>query len=229
MLLGLSSPTAYVNEPIAPGSIMSVYGTGLSKVPRAAREFPLPTSLGGTRVLLDGVAVPLFYVSPGLIQLQAPWNLTPGSLSWLQVEDGGVLSAPQPVVIVPAAPGLFALNGRGDGRATAVRPDTSYVVDPVHRGDVVRFYATGLGAVSSVQITGDAANGDWAALQLKTTPQVTIGGVTAEVVECGLAVGAPGLYQMDVRIPGGVGLGTDLPVSVVAEGTSSNIVTITVD
>src|SRR5438105_1294564 len=48
---------------VAPGSIVSVFGKSLASVETSAQSYPLPRSLAGVSVLINGVAAPLFYVS----------------------------------------------------------------------------------------------------------------------------------------------------------------------
>ncbi|MEO8130164.1 MAG: hypothetical protein ABI822_23880, partial [Bryobacteraceae bacterium] len=47
-----------------PGSLMRVTGDSMSTAEASAKSFPLPTDLGGIRVLVDGVAAPLISVKP---------------------------------------------------------------------------------------------------------------------------------------------------------------------
>src|SRR5438445_6850778 len=54
------------------GSIVSVFGTNLAADTETTSGASLPTQIGGTSVTVNGVAAPLFYVSPGQINLQVP-------------------------------------------------------------------------------------------------------------------------------------------------------------
>src|SRR5208283_1695147 len=62
---------------IAPGTIVSLMGTNLSAgtVKADTKQLTLPTELGGTQVYFNGIAAPLFMVSPTLINAQVPWEL----------------------------------------------------------------------------------------------------------------------------------------------------------
>ena len=45
--------------PLAPGAIISVFGSDLASGTGSAVSLPLPTSLGGAQAVINGVAVPL--------------------------------------------------------------------------------------------------------------------------------------------------------------------------
>jgi hypothetical protein len=66
----------------SPGSIATIFGTNLGAATAIAPGVPLPRQLGGTRVTWNGVAAPLFYVSPTQINFQVPSpdDTTPGCL-----------------------------------------------------------------------------------------------------------------------------------------------------
>lgn len=61
-------------------SIATIFGTNLASAPADARGASLPRQLAGTSVSVNGVAAPLFYVSPSQINFQLPSNgdTTPG-------------------------------------------------------------------------------------------------------------------------------------------------------
>jgi hypothetical protein len=56
----------------APGEIASIFGTNLAFMTLSAAGVPLRAMLGGTSVQVNGVAAPLFYVSPNQINFQVP-------------------------------------------------------------------------------------------------------------------------------------------------------------
>src|SRR5271166_4127375 len=66
---------------VAPGSLASIFGTNLASSEVQANNFPLPTSLGGASVVIQGAQVPLYYVNPTQINFQVPSSLTAGQVS----------------------------------------------------------------------------------------------------------------------------------------------------
>jgi hypothetical protein len=57
---------------IAPGALISIYGTNLAAGEGRAPATPLPASLNGTRVSINGMAAPLLFVSATQINAQTP-------------------------------------------------------------------------------------------------------------------------------------------------------------
>jgi uncharacterized protein (TIGR03437 family) len=103
---------------IAPGTVVSIFGEGLSFQTAAADPSAnsLPTTLGKTEVYFNGIRAPLFYVSPSQINTQLPWELLDTTSVNAYVRsvrgDGTVMyTTPVAVSIVPANPGLFAQPG----------------------------------------------------------------------------------------------------------------------
>src|SRR5438067_6870739 len=109
-------------QPIAPGSLITIFGTQLASRTAQADTIPLSTSLGGVTVTFVSdsktIAAPLLFVNPdpnSQINAQIPWDLVPaGSTSTVNVivKRDGVDSAPAPVTVGPFSPGIFASNGR---------------------------------------------------------------------------------------------------------------------
>src|SRR5262249_27078358 len=105
---------------IAPGTVVSITGTGLSSSTESAdmSQPSLPTTLAGTQVYFNGIRSPLFMVSPTMINGQIPWEVQDTSSINAYVRsvmaDGSIMTTtPVAVTIVPANPGLFAVPNTG--------------------------------------------------------------------------------------------------------------------
>jgi uncharacterized protein (TIGR03437 family) len=181
-----------------------------------------PTELACVAVEITGVRVPLFFVGPGQINAQAP-NFTPGQLADVKVilnpDTANQLVSPvMNVSAGPLAPALFTFNGRGSGNAAALDAtkgyaylaDTSVVPTGVSAapGDVISLYGTGFGPTNPAYLPGVFADPQAPLPRLTTSPvTVTFGnspGVTvsdSDIFYAGLAFDAPGLYQVNVRVP----------------------------
>ena len=78
----VTSSAAIVNlgndaSPIAPGSLISIYGSNLATGAAAAAQVPLPNMLSGVTVLINGILAPLLYVGPSQINAQVPFEARP--------------------------------------------------------------------------------------------------------------------------------------------------------
>jgi uncharacterized protein (TIGR03437 family) len=83
---------ASFRSPVAPGELISIFGTNLATGQSQAQTVPLPTILLSTMVYIDGTAVPLTYVSPGQINAQVPYDIPVNSAASVLVQVDGVNS-----------------------------------------------------------------------------------------------------------------------------------------
>lgn len=195
---------------IAPGSIISVFGTQLASVEEVAALNPLATVLGAGSVLIDDAHyAALFYSSAAQYNVQVPWDLAGEGSHRLQVRVGGVLSDPQSFELVPYSPALFSADGTGRGGAAAIIAGTASVAAPegafpgsrpVRPGEFLTLYGTGFGPVSNTPRNGAPGLAFPLSLTL-TQPTVRIQGEPVLVAYSGLAPGYVGLYQINVQIP----------------------------
>lgn len=186
----------------SPGSIFSIFGTRLASSAASSSSLPLPATLGETRVEIDGVAAPLYFVSPSQINAQAPAELSPGNRS-VVVRNGSSVSPAVSVSLLRASPGIFSRDSSGAGAGAILDAGTGApvsAVQPALPGQFVSVFATGLGAVSPLVASGQPAP---AAPVSRTTLAVsaTVRGVPAIVDFAGLAPGFAGLYQVNVLVP----------------------------
>ncbi len=118
---------------IAPGEIITVFGTGFDKT--------------NTQLTFDGAPATLFYTSATQINALAPASLTANSTTTISVVVDGAVVAGSAVPVVASAPGIFTVSG-GVGQAAANNQDGSLnsASNPAARGSVVSLYATGQGS-----------------------------------------------------------------------------------
>jgi uncharacterized protein (TIGR03437 family) len=207
---------------VAPGSIASVYGSGLAPSTATANAFPLPTTLGGASVSVNGVAAPLLYSSPSQINFQVPFEVS--GTATVSVTAGGLQTATKGVPLRNTAPGIFLLS---QGWAASINQDGSVnsADDAAAPASVIAVYATGLGAVNPSVATG--AQAPAVPLSLVTAlVTATVGVQPVPVVFAGLAPGYAGLYQVNLMVPQ---LATgNYPVQISVGGVASNIGTISI-
>jgi uncharacterized protein (TIGR03437 family) len=228
---GVVNAASYATT-IAPGSIAASFGSYLLSSPAQPQATPLPTTLSGLFMQFGGATrAPLFYVSGSQVNFQVPWEVAGQSQAPLTVTVDGQTSAPQTANIAPFSPGIFAINGQGTGQGAIL--DASYhMVDAsnaaIPGSTVLQIFCTGLGAVTNQPQTGFPAPASPPLAETRTTPAVTVGGVSANVLFSGLAPGFVGEYQVNALVPATVLAGTAVPVVVSIGGATSNTVTIAV-
>jgi uncharacterized protein (TIGR03437 family) len=194
---GIGAATGSGFRAVAPGSIISIYGQGLTGQTASAPDMPLPRELAGVRVSVNGTAAPLFFVSPGQINIQLPWD-TPLGTARLTV-DSAAGSFPQDFEVASRSPSLFA---KADGTASALNDD--YTVNgpdnPARINSTIFLYGTGGGAVGGGVGSGEASPGR-EVLLVETPVSATIGYMEVPVLYAGLAPGFVGVNQFNLRVP----------------------------
>ena len=216
---------------IAPGGIVTIFGTNLGAAPGqivTAQGAPWPNGIGGTTVLMGGFIIPTYRVlnlnGQEQLSVQAPFSLYGSNAVSVQVATAGGSSFAQ-VPVLAAQPGIFILDGASSG---ATHADGSIVTAarPAARGETVVLYLTGLGPTQPQPATGAAASStalSYAVFQ----PQVTMGGLNVTPAFAGLTPGYIGLYQVNVTVPLAAASGlADLTVQ--SNGVTSNIAKIAV-
>ncbi|HYL76136.1 MAG TPA: hypothetical protein VEU96_18145 [Bryobacteraceae bacterium] len=211
--------------PLAPGSLISIFGTNLAQGQASASTLPLPTNLAGSSIVMGGQQVPLVFASSGQVNAMVPYGLGVNTSQQVILSRGNSISVPQAVTLAPAAPGIFQIPGSTQG-IIVVGADVVDATHPVQAGGAVVIYCTGLGEVTPAVQTGSPAS--MTQLSYANAPvSVTIGGVTANVLFAGLTPGFVGLYQVNAVVPA-VTPGSQVPVVVTAAGQQSKPVTIVV-
>jgi uncharacterized protein (TIGR03437 family) len=227
---GVVNGASFASAPVAPGSIVAVFGSKLAQNQISAMSTPLPVDLAGSFMVIAGRQTPLFFASDGQVNAVVPYETPINTQQQVIASRASALSVPQPVTIAAAAPGIFTLDGK---QGIAVDIDSTgqgTLVDANHAakgGDVLVIYCTGLGQVDPPIATGSPAPLTPLS-QTTNTVTVTIGGVNADVLFSGLTPTEVGLYQVNVRIPSGISGGPAVPLLVTAAGLTSAPVTINI-
>ncbi len=224
--------------PVAPGSVVEIRGRNLAADGSAsAAGLPLPRSLGGTRVMIDGQAAPLFTVESGRIAAQLPSGLLPEgartALASVEVETEQGVSYARFFHAAAQAPGVFTVEGAGAGQGSIVFAGTAELAAPrgygegaarpARAGDVLEIYATGLGALEPAPSDGEA--GGAAVLRhAASSVRVWLGSQPLAAEEVLFAGGAPSLVGVNVilaRVPAGIAPNDALEVHLEVGGARS--------
>jgi uncharacterized protein (TIGR03437 family) len=229
----VNNGTFAAGEALAQGDIAAVFGDQFTLGDLAYPSgLPLPTTVKDTQVLVNNILAPLYFISNGQVDFEVPFEVPPGAAT-LRVVRGGQQGNLIAVNIAASAPRFLLLAG--GPYAVLNTPDTPPLVtgDPAHpakAGDVVIAYVIGLGQTTPSVKTGEGA---------PTSPLAKVPNVKAclgqdspfSKADCftpdfaGLAPGFVGLYQLNVKIPGGLPSG-DLAFYFTVGNIPSNVVQI---
>ncbi len=208
-----------VGGALSPGNIVQIYGAYLSAQTLLAPSIPLPTTLGGTSVIIGGIQVPLYFVSSGQINAQVPFELTAGKKYQILISANGALTTPDTIQLTDASPGIAAF---ASGQIIAQHLDGSLVSEtaPAKPSEIIVFYLAGLGLTDNPVTSGAASPGTVLARPLDM-PTVTINGNTVPILFGGLTPGLVGLYQINLAVPADAANG-DMQLVVSQGGAQSN-------
>jgi uncharacterized protein (TIGR03437 family) len=209
---------------VTPGGWFYVKGTELADTTRIwggsdfADPNTLPTDLNGVEVWVNGAPVPVYFISPGQVNAQAPSNIS-GTMT-VQVVRLGLASNTLTAPVAQIQPSLYYYQAGSKSYAAALFQDYTIMGDPAvvpgtrkaKPGDIIQLYASGLapsqsGAVTSpVQITGVG---------------VTVGTTDAQVLYAGLV--APGQFQVNFTVPQLAAGEYEIKVSTSGKTSQSNV------
>jgi uncharacterized protein (TIGR03437 family) len=192
-IAGLQNAFSYQGV-FAPGMSMSVYGTNLAPGTQSAPKLPLPLTMQGITATVNGISAPLYYVSPGQLNIQVPYETGAGP-AILAVNNGGQVAA-FPFTVAMTAPGLYT---------SSIDNTTGLPVSSAAAGAVLLLFMTGDGDITPFLATGATPSSSITNTALLPKPRlpvtVTVGGVPATVLFAGIPSGLAGVTQIDIVVP----------------------------
>lgn len=224
---------SYVSGALAPDTITALFGSfqTMGGQPVVAATTPLPTTLGGVQVAVNGMPARLFFVSNSQINFMVPAGLSDGPATVTVTNANGTTTIGM-ITIARATPGVFTANASGTGTAAGfatpdginlqpiINPDGSErAIDPgtAARPMWLMLFATGVRNVAAAN--PNDANG------VAESVVVTFNGVPATLTFAGPAPGFEGLDQINAIIPPGLAGAGQVTVRVTVGGQAANPVT----
>lgn len=218
---------------IQQGEWVTIYGTNLasSAVPYNGNP-PYPTSLGGATVTIAGQSAYLYYVSPGLIDLVVPAETATGPVSVVVTNGRG--AATSTVTLSLFGPSFFLLDSKhvagiilrtngsgayGNGTYDIIGPtgnSLGYATVAAKAGDIVELFADGLGPTSPAVPAGQGSS---VATPTTSPVNLVINNVSVTPSYAG-ASSEVGIYQINLTIPTGLGMG-DVPLLATVGGAQT--------
>jgi uncharacterized protein (TIGR03437 family) len=156
---------------VAPGEVISLYGSGLGPSTGVVAQFDasgnLPTSLAGVQLTFDGSPAPLLYVGAAQINAVVPFGVGGKAQTSVQVISGSASSSALQLAVVAADPAIVTVFAGVAGFPTvpppagqiytaALNQDNSFnsPTNPAKAGSIVSFWANGAGAFSPALVDG---------------------------------------------------------------------------
>ena len=206
--VGITNAANYtpITDSYAPGELVNIYGT-FGVASQVDQTIPIPTTLGGVQVLVNGQAAPVYLVSPNQISALIPYEVSGQFFATFQVVVNGAKSNSVTVYLANSAPGIYTLTQNGVGPGAILHSNYTVVSDssPAMPGETVSLFMNGLGAVTPAVADGAAGPSSPLSNVNGTVALFLDDGVNplaqATVSFAGLAPGFPGLYQVNFVVP----------------------------
>jgi len=210
---------------VSAGALVVIYGSNLGPGSLVGTEVAggiVSKSLAGTQVLFDGQPAPVIYTSGGQVSAVVPYRVAQRTSTVVQILYNNVTTPSVLLPVVEARPAIFTADSTGKNGAAALNSNGTLntPTNPVRRGDIIAFYATGEGVTAPGGVDGQVANSVYPKPALPVS--VRIGGQPAAVHYAGAAPGlVAGVMQINVQVPDGVAAGPAVPIQLVIGSTTS--------
>ena len=239
--VGVVNAASYqpVTASLAPGELITLFGSGLASANVTAAPGSFPMSLGGVTATIDSISCPIYYVSPTQMAVVVPYGVASNQtgLANIQVTNNGVASNIVQMYLTDASPGSFSQNVEGIGLAAALHAATNQLItaaNPAQPGEFISLYLTGLGPVSPAIADGaagpsnplsyaDVYNAGNLAVYFNDYGSNGSTGNSGTVQFAGLAPTLTGLYQINVQVPtSGLASGDNVYIEFVTDAADVN-------
>jgi uncharacterized protein (TIGR03437 family) len=226
---GVANAASASAGPVAPGEIVSLYGSALGPAVGVYGQYTNPVlvsnALEGVHVLFDGIPAPITYASAGQVNAVVPYEVAGHSSTQLQVEYLGAVTAPIALPVTAVSPAIFTSNASGSGQGAILNLTGSpfnSAANPAARGDWVAIFGTGIGVTTPAGTDGMLASAPYGQAPSNVPVTVTMGGIACQTNYVGAAPGLiAGAMQINAQVPAGVTPGSSVPLVVTIGGVSS--------
>jgi uncharacterized protein (TIGR03437 family) len=207
---------------VTPGMIVTLFGLGIGPgegVIAPLENGKLPTSVGGVRVLFDGVPASLLYVREDQINAVVPFSLVNAATAQVRVEYQDRSVNPLNLSVRAADPGIFRIGSTEFGAILNQDNTLNTPANPAARGSVITFWTTGMGLFDDTYADGSIIGANVSPLRLPV--RVSLFGVDGEVVYAGASPDmVAGVAQLNVRVPGNARVSSRVPIGLTIGDTT---------
>lgn len=183
---------------VAPGTLSILYGSDLAGCDLEKATFPLPKTLCGASIQVEGQPAYMFYASPSQLAFLVPRGITTpkANVAIVVTTTGYYGAAPTSISstfpVATASPALFA-NSTG---TTVLTLDPSGTERAIHLGEYAIAFGVGLGTTSPFVEDGQPSPVD-PLPKLPSPPQLLINNVPQTLDYAGLIPGMSSVYQFN--------------------------------
>jgi uncharacterized protein (TIGR03437 family) len=215
------NPTA----PVAAGSIASVYGNfGTVTTTATSTASPLPTTLAGLSVRVEGVTAPLYFVSSNQINIVIPWATQSGRRT-VEVLNGTTVVSRGSVNVWDVFPALA--SSEATPASPGIIQNQNFTINTsssrAARREIIQLYATGCGRTSPASTDGLAPT---ALSPVTGRTEAFVGNISATVQFSGAHPQFPGICQVNIVVPDRSFITGQVPVFITVDGIASNSVSV---
>jgi uncharacterized protein (TIGR03437 family) len=225
-LNGIVNSASYIGGGVAPGEIVTIFGSGLGPNTLATEQVNsngnVAPTLAGAEVMFDGVAAPLVYAEADQASAVVPYEVSGKTSTQVQVLYQGQPSSTLTVPVVSATPGVFTLDYSGSGAGVILNQDgtVNSPNNPAPVGSLITVFATGEGQTNPPGVDGKLDGSP--APQPVQAVAATIGGTNAKVqYASGIPGAVPGVLQVTLQVPTTLTSGNAVPVVLNIGGATS--------
>jgi uncharacterized protein (TIGR03437 family) len=227
---GIQNSAAQTPEDaVAPGSAVAIYGVNLAADHTVSPGGHLAQTLDHVTVRVGSQVLPLFFVSPGQINVQLPSNLQAGRHT-LTVQVEGKPDASEDFTVARNAPGLFANTTDKAALVVATHQDGSAISEtsPARHGEVIALYGTGLGPYHPSPPDGFPVPAG-TKYSLADQAKFVIGNHVANAVWAGAAPTRIGVALAQVKIDDAFPHSASVPIKLRVNNSESNTLMLPVE
>ena len=225
-LAGVTNGASFLNGPLAPGEIFTIFDTGSGPTALTGGTITggfVDSSVSLVRVLFDGNAAPLLYVSALQIAGIVPYAVDGKASTQVVVEYRGQQSAALTVPVAASSPAVFMLDTNRQGAILNQDNSVNGTANPAAIGSYIVIFATGEGQTDPPGVDGKIATAVYPKPKLPVS--LTIGGIDAFIAYAGAAPFAvAGALQVNAVVPADVTPGLAVPVVLKIGSVSSPVV-----
>jgi uncharacterized protein (TIGR03437 family) len=221
-VVAIQNAASSIPTSLSPGLNILIFGSNMG--PATLTTFvvgangALATTVAGTQVTFDGIPAAIIYTRNTLVSVMVPYGVAGRISTAMVVTYNGASSTALQLRVVDTAPGIYTLTQTGTGQGAILNQNgtVNSAANPEVAGNYIQIYGSGEGQTSPGGVDGAILPNRLPLPAPNAAVSVTVGGVAVPATDINYAGGAPGLingvFQVNAKIPAGVGTGAVLVV-----------------